>query len=335
MDTAGVCLSSYYCVSDDNFVCPCPLHRRGEQTQIERHENALLRQENDKLRAENMTIREAMRNPICANCGGAAVLGEVSLEEQHLRIENARLKDELDRVCALAGKFLGRPISSGSTMASLPGCSGLELAVGSNGFGLGPLGGSALPPGLPDLMGGGLAGPVGSAGMRLPAGISALDGGALHGAADGVDRGVLLELGLAAMEELMKVAQMDEPLWLPSADGGGGGLETLNFDEYRRAFARVLGPSPAGYVAEATREAGVAITSSVDLVDSLMDAVRMAPEACPGRVIRVASLVRGSRGDDVCSPGGRRCSRASWRGRARRTSSRAAWAARAAVQSSW
>ncbi|KAG2644731.1 hypothetical protein PVAP13_2KG375946 [Panicum virgatum] len=243
------------------------------KTQIERHENALLRQENDKLRAENMTIREAMRNPICANCGGAAVLGEVSLEEQHLRIENARLKDELDRVCALAGKFLGRPISSGSPMASsLPGCSGLELAVGSNGFGLGPLGGSALPPGLPDLMGGGLAGPVGSAGMRLPAGISALDGGALHGAADGVDRGVLLELGLAAMEELMKVAQMDEPLWLPSPDGGG--LETLNLDEYRRAFARVLGPSPAGYVAEATREAGVAITSSVDLVDSLMDAAR-------------------------------------------------------------
>ncbi|CAD6218458.1 unnamed protein product [Miscanthus lutarioriparius] len=245
------------------------------KTQIERHENALLRQENDKLRAENMTIREAMRNPICANCGGAAVLGEVSLEEQHLRIENARLKDELDRVCALAGKFLGRPISSGSSMSALQGCSGLELGVGTNGgFGLGPLGASALQP-LPDLMGaGGLPGPVGSAAaMRLPVGIGALDG-AMHGAADGIDRTVLLELGLAAMEELMKVAQMDEPLWLRSPDDGGGGLETLNFDEYHRAFARVFGPSPAGYVSEATREAGIAITSSVDLVDSLMDAAR-------------------------------------------------------------
>jgi homeobox-leucine zipper protein len=213
-------------------------HRRDEQTQIERHENALLRQENDKLRAENMTIREAMRNPICANCGGAAVLGEVSLEEQHLRIENARLKDELDRVCAL--------------------------------------GVSALQP-LPELMGaGGLPGPVGSSAMRLPVGIGALDG-AMHGAADGIDHTVLLELGLAAMEELMKVAQMDEPLWFRSPDGGGGGLETLNFDEYHRTFARVFGPSPAGYVSEATREAGIAITSSVDLVDSLMDAVRTQP----------------------------------------------------------
>lgn len=70
----------------------------------------------------------------------------------------------------------------------------------------------------------------------------------------------------------MKVAQMDEPLWLRSPDGSG--LEALNLDEYHRAFARVFGPSPAGYVTEATREAGVAITSSVDLVDSLMDAAR-------------------------------------------------------------
>ncbi|TVU08845.1 hypothetical protein EJB05_42261 [Eragrostis curvula] len=244
------------------------------KTQIERHENALLRQENDKLRADNMTIREAMRNPMCANCGGAAVLGEVSLEEQHLRIENARLKDELDRVCALAGKFLGRPISSGCPAASL---SGLELGVGSanggGGFGLGSLGASSLSH-IPDLMGAvGLHGPS-ALGRLLPAGIGGggLDGGAgMHG----VDRTVLLELGLAAMEELVKLSQMDEPLWLPAAgpDGGGGGFDTLNLDEYHRAFARVFGPSPAGYVSEATRDAGIAITSSIDLVDSLMDAV--------------------------------------------------------------
>ena len=81
------------------------------------------------------------------------MLGEVSLEEQHLRRENARLKDELDRVYALTGKFLGRPISSGSSMSALQGCSGLELGVGTNGgFWLGPLGASALQP-LPDLMG--------------------------------------------------------------------------------------------------------------------------------------------------------------------------------------
>ncbi|KAL3634292.1 hypothetical protein CASFOL_021346 [Castilleja foliolosa] len=111
--------------------------RRGgsRSTQLERHENSMLRSKNDKLRAGNMSIREAMRNPMCTNCGGPAVLGEISLEEQHLRIENARLKDELDHVCALAGKFLGRPISS---LAPPTPNSRLELGVGTNGFGLNP-----------------------------------------------------------------------------------------------------------------------------------------------------------------------------------------------------
>lgn len=252
------------------------------KTQIERHENALLRQENDKLRTENMTIREAMRSPMCGNCGGAAVLGDVSLEEQHLRIENSRLKDELDRVCALAGKFLGRPVSAISSPMSLPSslqnaCSGLDLAVGNtNGF----MGGGSVLQSIPDLMGGG------SAAMRLPPGMigGGLDDGT--GASDAIDRGVLLELGLAAMEELVKVAQVDDPLWVPSLDTG---FETLNYDEYRRAFARVLGPSPAGFVSEATRDVGVAIVSSVDLVNSLMDAARWS-EMFPCVVARASTM---------------------------------------------
>ncbi|KAK2649625.1 hypothetical protein Ddye_017114 [Dipteronia dyeriana] len=44
-----------------------------------------------------MSIRDA-RNPICTNCGGPAIIDDISLEEQHLRIEIARLKDELERV---------------------------------------------------------------------------------------------------------------------------------------------------------------------------------------------------------------------------------------------
>ncbi|PKI33870.1 hypothetical protein CRG98_045741 [Punica granatum] len=62
------------------------------RTQLERHDNSLFRQENDKLQAENMSLRDAMRNPICTNCVCPAIIGEISLEEQHLRIENARLK---------------------------------------------------------------------------------------------------------------------------------------------------------------------------------------------------------------------------------------------------
>ncbi|KAL8124236.1 hypothetical protein AgCh_012031 [Apium graveolens] len=40
------------------------------KTQLEHHENLILKQENDKLRIENITIKEAMRNPICSGYGG-------------------------------------------------------------------------------------------------------------------------------------------------------------------------------------------------------------------------------------------------------------------------
>ncbi|KAF6169386.1 hypothetical protein GIB67_016556, partial [Kingdonia uniflora] len=105
------------------------------KTQLERHENSILRQENDKLQAENMSIRDAMRTPICNNCGEPAMLGEISLEGQQLRVENVRIQDELNRVCTLAEKFLGMPVSSLATSISshMPN-SDLELAVGCNGL---------------------------------------------------------------------------------------------------------------------------------------------------------------------------------------------------------
>ncbi|KAK2366991.1 hypothetical protein P8452_55411 [Trifolium repens] len=47
-----------------------------------------------------------MANPTSSNCGGPTM----SPEEQEIRAENARLKEELARVCALAKKFLDRPL---------------------------------------------------------------------------------------------------------------------------------------------------------------------------------------------------------------------------------
>lgn len=192
-----------------------------------------------------MSIRDAMRNPICTNCGGPAIIGDMSLEEQHLRIENARLKDELDRVCALAGKFLGRPI----TGPPLPNSS-LELGVGTNGtFGTTmattttlPLGHDALPT------------------MVVPS----------NRLATTFDRSMFLELALAAMDELVKMAQTDEPLWIKNIDGG---REMLNHDEYLRTFTPCNGLKPNGFVTEASRETGVVIINSLALVETLMDSV--------------------------------------------------------------
>ncbi|XP_058087000.1 homeobox-leucine zipper protein ANTHOCYANINLESS 2-like [Magnolia sinica] len=246
------------------------------KTQLERHENSILRQENDKLRAENMSIRDAMRNPICSSCGGPAMLGDVSLEEQHLRIENARLKDELDRVCALAGKFLGRPVSSmaNSVPPPMP-ISSLELAVGSNGFGGLSTVATTLPLGTD--FGAGVS-------STLPA-VSTARPGNVMGLERSLERSLFLELALSAMDELVKMVQTEDPLWIPSLEGG---KDTLNYEEYLRLFPRSIGPKPVGFVTEATRESGMVIINSLALVETLMDANRWA-EMFPCMIARTTT----------------------------------------------
>ncbi|KAK4415956.1 Homeobox-leucine zipper protein ANTHOCYANINLESS 2, partial [Sesamum alatum] len=244
------------------------------KTQLERHENSILRQENDKLRAENMSMREAMRNPICTNCGGPAMIGEISLEEQHLRIENARLKDELDRVCALAGKFLGRPVSSlaGPPMPN----SSLELGVGSNGFGGGL--NTVIPTTLP-------LGPTdyGSPLPVMPPTKATMNIAPIERS---LERSMYLELALASMDELVKMAQTDEPLWLRSFEGG---REILNHEEYVRTFnTPCIGMKPNGFVTEASRETGMVIINSLALVETLMDSNKWA-EMFPCIIARTAT----------------------------------------------
>ena len=65
------------------------------QNHHERHENSHLRAENEKLRGDNIRYREALANASCPNCGGPTVIGEMSFDEHQLRLENARLREEV------------------------------------------------------------------------------------------------------------------------------------------------------------------------------------------------------------------------------------------------
>ncbi|CAH9069841.1 unnamed protein product [Cuscuta europaea] len=199
------------------------------KTQLERHENAILKQENDKLRIENIAMKEAISSPMCNQCGGQAILGEVHVEEHHLRLENTRLRDELNRICVLANKFLGKPISpfSGSM-----GNTDLELAVGRSNFDA----------------------------WNVPNN-------------DYDNRSMVMDLGFTAMNELLKLAEIGEPLWHRSVDGNG---EALNIEEYDRTFRCCIGMRPPNFITEATRTTGTVLLNSMAIVETLMDANRWA-----------------------------------------------------------
>jgi homeobox-leucine zipper protein len=159
------------------------------KTQHEHHENTQLRSENEKLRSENMRYREALNNASCPNCGGPTTLGEMSFDEQQLRMENARLREEIDRISGIAAKYVGKPLLSfGPSPLSSISRSNLDLAVGSYG----------VQPNIgPYIYGSSSGREIGNR--------------SLVGPTEG-EKPMVVELAVAAMEELVRMAQLGEPL---------------------------------------------------------------------------------------------------------------------------
>ncbi|PUZ50027.1 hypothetical protein GQ55_6G026600 [Panicum hallii var. hallii] len=213
------------------------------KTQQERQENTQLRAENEKLRAENARYKDALTNAACPNCGGpaTAVIGEMSFDEHHLRIENMRLRDEIDRISAIAAKYVGK-----SATGMLPNSSNISSVVAA-----------PYPPPLST--------------HHLITGAGDMFGSLHHhGAAAGFDKPLVIELAVAAMEELVRMAQLGEPLWVPALVDGAA-TETLNEEEYACGFPRGVGPKSPELRSEASRETVVVIMNHVNLVEMLMD----------------------------------------------------------------
>ncbi|GAB2293530.1 hypothetical protein Dimus_027737 [Dionaea muscipula] len=94
---------------------------QNRRTQIkaiqERHENSLLKTEIDKLKEESKTLRDSIQKSSCPNCGFATTGKDatVAAEDQQLRIENTKLKAEVEKLRAIVGK---RPPGTSSPSSS-------------------------------------------------------------------------------------------------------------------------------------------------------------------------------------------------------------------------
>eukprot|EP00253_Pinus_taeda_P025732 PITA_25732 len=234
---------------------------QNRRTQIkskqEHHENATLREENERLLMENRSIKEAMTNCSCYHCGGPAMLTEMTLEEQQLRLENMRLRIEVQRVAAMVEKM------SGASLSPVHDAS-LSLATGSPG---------AIN----------LANPT----FNFLDGLSTVDVAGRDGSPSGIDKSSAKELAVASMNQLIRIARMQQPFWIKSPHDGI--KETLNHDEYFRQFPRVVGQKQMGYATEGSRDAGTVLMNSMDLVEILMNSNRYS-EMFPSIVSRATTL---------------------------------------------
>ncbi|XP_060209578.1 homeobox-leucine zipper protein HDG2-like [Lycium barbarum] len=214
------------------------------KNQHERHENSQLRAENEKLRAENLRFREALGNATCPNCGGQPPIAEMSYDERQLRLENTRLREEIERISSIAGKYAGRPaVPNRNVLNSLH-----------------PLDHGVLPP---------FSTPQSVEGDAYNNGDHVEDVimSSIIEPTEG-DKPFIIELAVVAMEEFVQMAFMQEPLWFPSIENG---TNLLNEEEYFRIFQRGIGPKPVGFKTEATKESAVVIMNHVNLVEILMD----------------------------------------------------------------
>uniref|UniRef100_M4FCD8 Uncharacterized protein n=1 Tax=Brassica campestris TaxID=3711 RepID=M4FCD8_BRACM len=208
------------------------------KAQHERHENSILKSYNDKLRAENN------------------------------RIENARLSEEIDRISAIATKYVGKPLLTHSS-SSFP-----QLTSSHH-----------IPSRSLDLE-------VGNFGNTNNSQTGFL--GDMYGTSDimrsvsihnDADKPMIVELAVAAMEELVRMAQTGDPLWVSSDSA----VEILNEEEYFRTFPRGIGPKPLGLRSEASRESTVVIMNHINLVEILMDVNQWSSVFC-GIVSRALTL---------------------------------------------
>jgi homeobox-leucine zipper protein len=150
---------------------------------------------------------------------------------------------KIDRISGIAAKYVGKPLVSYQPHTSpISNRSSLDLGVGSFS-GHSPIGTDMFGPG------------------ELLRGVT--------GQSD-ADKPLIIELAVTAMEEMVRMAQLNEPLWVHSLNGS---TEILNEDEYLRLFPRGIGPKPLGMRSEASRETAVVIMNHANLVQILMDVV--------------------------------------------------------------
>ncbi|KAI3716907.1 hypothetical protein L1987_68131 [Smallanthus sonchifolius] len=175
-----------------------------------------------QLKLRFVLFAYALANATCPDCGGPAAMGEMSSDEQHLRIENTRLREEIDRISTIAAKYVGKQPLTYPDVSSHDSSRSLDLQA-SNFNSQGTVG---------DMLG--------ARDLLLFVAVQTQN-----------EKPVIIELAIAAMEELIRMAQIGEPLWVPTLDDSSH--ENLSEVEYMRSFPRGIGPKPMGLKSEASR----------------------------------------------------------------------------------
>ncbi|KAG6485725.1 hypothetical protein ZIOFF_054290 [Zingiber officinale] len=219
------------------------------QAQQDRSDNCVLRSENDKIRCENIAMREALKNVICPSCGSSSCTDDSYFDESKLRMENTRLKEQLDRVSSIASRYLGRPMTQLPPVLPVS-ISSLDLSVGGYNN-----------PGISTSL---------DLNLLLQNSSSSSSSSSLpYASISELDKPIMVEMASNAMEEVIRLVQTDEPLWMKSVNDGRDILQLETYDRmFKRSGHRLKFPDVR---IEASRDSAVVAMNATTLIDMLMD----------------------------------------------------------------
>lgn len=212
----------------------------------ERADNSGLRTENEKIGCENEIMKEALKAFLCQACGGPPPFGEERLQE--LRVENAHLREERERVSSLLANYIGKPVSQIDFLAPL----------------------TAAPPSL--FAAEGMGNRLSHLDLNLRISDTVLFPYQFNGVTE-MEKTRMSETVASAMDELIKLLRANEPLWVKSPNDG---RYVIHHDSYEELFHRAAQIKSSSAQIESSKDSTLVGMSAMQLVEMFLDSNRWA-----------------------------------------------------------
>ncbi|KAM7515914.1 hypothetical protein LguiA_005497 [Lonicera macranthoides] len=217
--------------------------RTQTKAQNERADNNALRQENERIHCENLAIAEALKNVICPACGDPPV-GEEDRQRniQQLKIENALLKQEHERLSHMLANMTGKPVTHIQSLSSPSLGSPLDFPPGFHGQGIGHP----------------LLDPVSTTFPYQLKGIQEME------------KSLMVETAANATNELIELLRIDEPLWVKSQNDGE---LVLHRESYNKLFPKANHFTSPTSLMESSKDSCVVAVPGQQLLEMFLDSV--------------------------------------------------------------